>query len=109
MAGRKGAAAQTSAATPTAAGRTVHRLKNPYLDNIAVSSDPGRQLGQRADNSIYSQCSKLQRCGYGALERRRRAFSMRPFGPNCRRYAASYSWAPLSLVQRAEMMSQLQE
>src|SRR6516164_2441893 len=77
MAGRRGAAAQTSAATPIAAGRTVHRLKNPYLDDIAVSSNPGPNLGQRADSSNYSQCSKLQRCGYGARERRQRAFSMR--------------------------------
>src|SRR5262252_9483714 len=65
MAGRRGAAAQTSAATPIAAGRTVHRLKNPYLDDIAVSSDPGPAPEQRADNSNYCQHSKLQRCGYG--------------------------------------------
>ena len=67
-----------------------------------------REIGQQSV-TINEDWYKLQRCGYGARERRQRAFSMRPFGPNCRRYAASYSWAPLSLVQRAEMMSQLQE
>src|SRR5215469_4112395 len=81
MAGRTGAVAQTNAATPIAAGRKVQRLKNPYLDDIAVSSDPGPYLEQRADHSIYSQCSKLQPSGYGVRERRQKAFLTRPFDP----------------------------
>src|SRR5215472_4565509 len=90
MAGRRGAAAQTSAATPIAAGRTVQRLEKPYLDDIAVSSNPDPDLGQRADQSNYSQCSKLQRAAIGRAKGGREPSQCGQSVRIAHRYACSY-------------------